>query len=48
MHMVAMPSCISVCLVPSETREGIGFSGTDAFDLPWVGAGNGTPGLVEE
>lgn len=35
----------------SETREGIGFSEmgvTDAFELPWVDAGNGTPGLVEE
>lgn len=47
--MVALPSC--ACVVPSENREGIGFSGmgvTDAFELPWVGAGNGTPDLVEE
>ena len=48
MHMVAVPSYMSVCLVPLATREVTGFSGTDAFDLPWVGAGNGTPGLVEE
>lgn len=42
---------VCACVVPSENREGIGFSETgvtDGFELPWVGAGNGTPGLVEE